>query len=114
MELFDHRTRRIRSDRIKKSLTNPETGADFMLARAAEGVLDRMADIKRDFQNVAIVGAGPFDVPGADVLRLDGALDLPGVRLSPEEEPALPADTFDEPRQNRGGRVFLVRLLPLL
>lgn len=95
LELFDHRTRRIRSDRIKKSLTTPELGADFMLARAADGVADRLADIKRSFKNVAIIGAGPFEVPGANTLHLDGALDLPGVRLTAEEAPELPAHTLD-------------------
>lgn len=95
MELFDHRIRSIRADRIKKSLTSPETGADFMLARAADGVADRMADIKRSFPRVAIMGAGPFDVPGADILRLDGALDLPGVRLTNEEAPDLSPGGFD-------------------
>ena len=66
-----------------------------MLARAADGIADRMADIKRNFQRVAIMGAGPFAVPGADILHLDGALDLPGLRLTDEERPDLAPGGFD-------------------
>ena len=44
----------MRADRVKKLLP----GADFLLARAAEGVADRLADIRRDFPRAAIVGAG--------------------------------------------------------
>lgn len=95
MNLFDHRIRQLRSVRIKKSLTNPETGGDFMLARAADGIVDRMADIKRGFPRVAVLGAGPFAPQGSDVTHLDGALDLPGIRLTPEEEPDFAPGGFD-------------------
>lgn len=54
MELFDHQTRSIRAPRVKKLLPS----ADFLFARAAEGIADRIDDVKRDFPRAAIVGAG--------------------------------------------------------
>lgn len=95
MDLFDHRIRQLRSDRIKKSLTNEETRGDFMLARAADGIVERMADIKRTFSRVAILGAGPFAPEGAENTHLDGALDFPGIKLTPEEEPDFSPGGFD-------------------
>ena len=95
MNLFDHRIRKLRSDRIKKSLTSDDVGGGFMLARAAHGIADRMADIKRSFPRVAVLGAGPFAPLGSKVTQLDGAIDLPGIRLTAEEEPDLAPGGFD-------------------
>lgn len=54
MRIFDHHARQVRAPRVKKLFTD----ADFLIARAAEGVADRLDDIKRDFPRAAIVGAG--------------------------------------------------------
>ncbi|MEL7463505.1 MAG: methyltransferase domain-containing protein [Pseudomonadota bacterium] len=53
MELFDHQIRSLRAPRVKKLLPD----ADFLFTRAAEGIADRLDDVKRDFPRAAIVGA---------------------------------------------------------
>lgn len=54
MKLIDHQARIIRAARVKELLP----GADFLLARAADGAADRLDDVKRAFPRAAIVGAG--------------------------------------------------------
>lgn len=58
MALFDHHVRTLRANRVNRLLTGEAKGADFLIARAAEGIADRLEDVTRDFPRAAIVGAG--------------------------------------------------------
>lgn len=104
-ELFDHTVRERRALRVKASLSE----ADFLLRRAAEGVRDRLDDVKRDFPRAAIVGAGgglfaaALEGRAGVALQTESAEPLadlaPGAaaetRVCPEETPDLSPGGFD-------------------
>lgn len=109
MHLFDHDVRGVRAHRVKKSLP----GADFIFARVADGFADRLADVKRSFPRMAILGAGGGlfaaalkNVAGdVEVVQIDDAQELAGLsaarapwaetRVSPEETPDFSPGAFD-------------------
>lgn len=64
MNLFDHDVRRIRAPRVNSLLKE----ADFLFARAADEVAEKLLDVKRDFPRAALVGTGG----GAFAARLAG------------------------------------------
>lgn len=101
MTLFDHKTRQLRAPRVKKLLTTPPTaGADFLLRRAAEGVAERLGDVKRDFTRALVAGTGhgAFAAalpPGIGIAETDAADDRPGVARAPDDAPAIGEGGFD-------------------
>ena len=82
MELFDHRARILRAERVKKILT-AEPGPAFLLDRAASGVAERLADVNRRFPRALIHGAG-FGAFAAALVKREGA------ELTVQTEPAAP------------------------
>ncbi len=113
MALFDNHVRIMRASRVKNLLTGAAAGADFLIRRAADGVADRLDDVKRDFPRAAIVGAGGGAFAAAiagragqeRLIQADSAAALatlasgmaPGAdtRVTSEEEPDLSPGDHD-------------------
>ncbi|QKS00825.1 methyltransferase domain-containing protein [Sphingomonas sp. CL5.1] len=68
-EIFDRAARRFRRDRIAAAYP----AHDFLRAAMIEGLLDRLASVKREFRDVLDLGSfgGGFALPGARIARLD-------------------------------------------
>lgn len=68
-EIFDRAARRLRRDRIASSYVEH----DFLRAAMTEGLLDRLASVKREFRDVLDLGCfdSAFTLPGARITRLD-------------------------------------------
>lgn len=102
MSLFDHNTRQHRAPRINKTLTD----ADFLFARVAEGIADRLEDVKRSFPRACVIAddqgcvaqALPRAKAGAEALAqvaAAGPLGAPGARISQPDEPDLSPGEYD-------------------
>ncbi|MGB0505261.1 MAG: SAM-dependent methyltransferase [Pikeienuella sp.] len=102
MPLFDHTTRQHRASRINKSLTD----ADFLIARVAEGVVDRLEDVKRTFPRVCVVADDqgrlaralpPTKAGGEALVQVAGAAQLggAGARVSEPDEPDMSPGNHD-------------------
>jgi len=68
-EIFDRAARRLRRDRIAADYS----AHDFLRATMIDGLLDRLASVKREFRDVLDLGGfgGGFALPGARIARLD-------------------------------------------
>lgn len=68
-EIFDRAARRLRRDRIAGTYADH----DFLRNAMIDGLLDRLASVKREFREVLDLGAfdGSFALPGARIARLD-------------------------------------------
>ncbi|MBN8849711.1 MULTISPECIES: methyltransferase domain-containing protein [unclassified Sphingomonas] len=68
-EIFDRAARRLRRDRIADAYP----AHDFLRAVMIEGLLDRLASVKREFHDVLDLGsfASGFALPGARIAQLD-------------------------------------------
>jgi NADH dehydrogenase [ubiquinone] 1 alpha subcomplex assembly factor 5 len=100
--LFDHNARQHRAPRINKTLTE----ADFLIARVAEGIADRLEDVKRAFPRMCVIAddqgrvadAIPRAKAGADALVQvvsAGLLGGAGARVSELDTPDLSPGDHD-------------------
>jgi SAM-dependent methyltransferase len=89
-ELFDHRLLSLRRRR------RADAGADFLLARAAEDLAERLSAILRPFPEIADVATpGPHFRDMLQRLRPESGIIAPGLLESPREVLDSPPERFD-------------------
>ena len=93
-QIFDSAARRLRRDRAAARWTEH----DFLRAFMIEGIVDRLASVRRTFTDILDLGCADrsFDLPGARITRSDaGAIFAQGGVHSDEDVPAFADASFD-------------------
>jgi SAM-dependent methyltransferase len=91
-EIFDRALRRKRRDRAARSYES------FVRDHMLEGLTERLEGVNRQFRDILDLGSfgGGFDLPGANITRLDaGAVWAKGGVQGEEDHPHFPDASFD-------------------
>lgn len=91
-EIFDRALRRKRRDRAARSYES------FVRDHMLEGLMERLEGVNRQFVDVLDLGSfgGGFDLPGANLTRLDaGSVWAKGGVQGEEDQPHFPDASFD-------------------